>query len=196
LQNTIQWLYAAEDDRLVRVEPADRRVAEGDPVILRGEVYDESLTPVGDASLTVDLETPSGETLPFEMRPIGNGRYTVDLGSLPSGSYSYVARAERDGADLGEDAGSFSIGERSVEFRRTQADIRLMEQIATRTGGAVLASSDIGSVTAVLDTLSSFRPVSRVTTAQVRLWQRYPLLIAVLVLISVEWFFRKRAGMV
>lgn len=196
LQNTIQWLYAADDDRLVRVEPADRRVSEGDAVVLRGEVYDESLTPVGDASLTVELETPTGELLPFEMRPIGSGRYTVDLGSLPAGSYSYVARADRDGADLGNDSGTFSIGERSAEFRRTQADTRLMEQIATRTGGVVLPASDIESVSAVLDTLSSFRPFTRMVSAQIRLWQRYPLLIVVLLLISMEWFFRKRAGMV
>lgn len=196
IDNLIQWLYAADDDRLVRVEPTESSFAEGDPVVLRGEVYDEALRPVSDASLSVQLTSEQGQVFPYEMQPRGNGRYALDMGVLPAGTYEYAATAGLDETELGTDTGTVSIGRRTVEFRQTQADFDLMRQIASRSGGSMHAVADMDGLAEAIRSSSSFQPVSQTSIEQIRLWQRYPFLIVILVLLSTEWFFRKRWGMV
>lgn len=196
VDNLIQWLYAADDDRLVRVEPTETSFAEGDPVILRGEVYDEALRPISEASLSVQLTSEQGQVFPYEMLPRGNGRYTLDMGILPAGTYEYTATARLNETELGSDAGSVTIGRRTVEFRRTQADFDVLRQIAARSGGSLHSSNDADGLGNAIRNSASFQPVTQVSLEQVRLWQRYPFLILILVLLSVEWFFRKRWGMV
>jgi hypothetical protein len=194
--NLLQWLYVADDERLVRVEPARMVFTEDEPVQLRGEVYDEALTPLDGARVTVRIQAPDGTELPVGMRPLGNGRYEGDFGILPAGTYAYTADAEFNGAQMGSDEGEFVVGDRSVEFRQTRADHTLMRQIAARSGGQFLTSDQTASLGSVLAQLPSWRPSERVETAQIRLWQRMPFLILVVLLLTVEWFFRKRFGLV
>lgn len=196
VSNLIQWLYATDDDRLVRVEPTESSFAEGDPVLFRGEVYDEALRPVSDASLSVQLTSEQGQVFPYEMQPRGNGRYALDVGVLPAGTYEYAATARLEDDELGIDSGTVTIGRRTVEFRRTQADFDVLRQIAARSGGSMHVVGDASGLEAALRSSPSSQPISRTSIDQVRLWQRYPFLILVLVLLSVEWFFRKRWGMV
>lgn len=194
--NLVQWLYATDDDRLVRVYPSQREFAEGESVVLRGEVYDESLLPVTDASLSLLLTSPEGQVFPFEMQARGNGRYSIDIGSLPAGTFSYAATATRDDVEIGEDTGAFTIGQKLLEYRRTQADFAILSQISNRSGGPALLSLDTDEIRNQLESLPNFAPVSEASISQSRLWQRYPFLLVVLVLLSIEWFFRKRFGMV
>ena len=196
VDNIIQWLYAADDDRLVRVEPTESSFAEGEPVLLRGEVYDEALRPVSDASLSVQLTSEQGQVFPYEMQPRGNGRYALDMGVLPAGTYAYSATARLDETELGSDTGSVTIGRRTVEFRQTQADFDLLRQISSRSGGSIHAVEDATGLEEAVRTSPTFQPVTQVSMEQIRLWQRYPFLILILLLLSVEWFLRKRWGMV
>ena len=196
LENTIQWLYATDDNRLVRVEPSEQEYAEGEIVVLKGEVYDETLRPVSDAALSVQMTSPDGQVFPYEMSSVGNGRYSLDVGSLPAGSYEYTATAARNELILGEDTGFFSIGTRTLEFRNTKADFALMAQIAARSGGAVIAPEDVTNVLNQLESIVDLSSTSRLVNAQSRLWQKVPFLFLIMVLLTAEWFFRKRFGMV
>lgn len=194
--NLLQWLYVADDERLVRVVPAQPVFSDGEPVIMRGEVYDEALEPVNEASVTITVRSPDGTDLPVGMQPVGNGRYVADFGRLPGGVYSYSASASNNNAEIGSDRGEFVVGDRSVEFRNTRADYGLMRQLAALSGGASISSSRLDALPDILADLDSYRAVDRVENNQIRLWQRYPFLILVILLLTVEWFLRKRFGLV
>ena len=196
VDNMIQWLYAADDDRLVRVSPVETSFAEGEPVLFRGEVYDEALRPLDDASLTLQLTSPQGQVFPYEMQSRGNGRFSIDIGSLPAGRYTFNATATRDDQELGTDQGQFSIGRRTLEYRRTRADFDLMRQLASRSGGSMVTGADVNGLGNAIRAASTYRPITESSLNQVRLWQRAPFLAVILLLLSLEWFFRKRWGMV
>ena len=89
-----------------------------------------------DADVRVTVRLPDGDETPYTMRPLGNGRYALDAGSLPPGDYRFTATASRAGSDLGTDAGAFAVGALTLEFRETTADASLMRQLARRSGGA------------------------------------------------------------
>lgn len=196
MERLVQWLVAPEDDRPVRVRPVSPSFEGGTVIEFTGQVYDEALVPVRDAAIEVDVTTPDGRNLPYTLGPVGEGRYAGSLGVLPEGTYSYAARGVRAEVELGRDSGSFSVGPLSVEFMDPGSDPALMRQVAVRSGGVAV---DSGSSSSLVDSLARrglLRPALRTAETSFRLWQRYPFLIMVLVLLTAEWFLRKRRGLV
>ena len=196
MENLLRWLTTRDDDRPVRVRPVRALFDEGEPVQFTGQVYDESLAPVPDASVQLRIAAPDGTTSPFTMRPVGNGRYVLDAGALPEGDYTYAAEAERAGAALGEDRGAFAVGATAAEFRDLQADAALMRGIARRSGGTTVAVEDVPGFPARLAAEGRFEPLVVERETETELWEVAWWLALVIGLLSAEWVLRKRAGMV
>ncbi len=194
--NLVQWLSAPEDDRPVRVRPDSPSFGGGEPVSFSGQVYDESANPVSGATVDIQVTVPDGSILPFAMRSVGSGRYRADLGTLPEGVYSYQASAQRSDTPLGTDNGTFSIGPLRLEFRDLTADPVVMRQIAWRSGGTPVFPGEVERLADSIRATPEFQPRTRTVQSSIRLWQRLPFLILVLTLLTVEWFLRKRGGLV
>ncbi|ARA94749.1 hypothetical protein AWN76_017360 [Rhodothermaceae bacterium RA] len=196
LSNLLQWVTTPEDDRPVRVRPITDLFAGGESVEFTGQVYDESLNPIPDASVAVQVTAPDGTQYPYQMESLGNGRYVLDTGVLPEGTYRYTATARRDGVEIGTDRGTFAVGALSLEFRETRADAALMRQIAARSGGIAFSSEAAGAIPARLAASGSFEPLVIEEPIETELWRRYVFLALILLLLTMEWFVRKRSGMV
>jgi hypothetical protein len=194
--NLVQWLAAPEDDRPVRIRPAATVFEGGESVEFFGQVYDESSQPITGATVDIEVRTPTGDILPFAMRSIGSGRYRADAGTLPEGTYTYAASASADNLDLGSDRGTFSVGALALEFRDTRADAALMRQLAIRSGGTAVFPGDVSSLADSIGASGTVVPRQRVVTSSIRLWHRYPFLAVIMVLLTIEWFMRKRRGLV
>ncbi len=195
VENLLRWLTTREDDRPVRVRPVRSLFGQGEAVQFTGQVYDESLAPVPDASVGLRITAPDGTTSPFTMRAVGQGRYALDAGTLPEGDYSFAAEAERAGVALGEDRGAFAVGALALEFRDTQADAGLMRGLARRSGGAVIDPAELGELPARL-AAHGFGPRVVEQEHETELWHLAWLLGLVVALLAAEWVLRKRAGMV
>ena len=194
--NLLRWVTTREDSRPVRVEPLEETFAGSEPVAFTGQVYDESLEPVDGAQVEVEVTAPDGTRYPYRMEGFGNGRYVLDAGAFPEGTYAYEAVARRGGTELGEDRGAFAVGGLTLEFRETQADAPLMRQIAQRSGGFFFLQDEVEDVPVRLASSDRFTPVVFEEERSVELWRRYAFLVAVILLLTAEWFLRKRSGMV
>ena len=194
--NIIQWLTALEDDRPVRIYPVRDVFGGGESVQFSGQVYDESLNPVPDASVEIGLISPDGVEFPYLMHAIGSGRYTLDAGALPEGAYSWTATAYRGGESLGSDRGEFVVGSLTLEYREPGADATLMRQVAQRSGGVLL---DQNRPEPFIEVLSAYLEGASDTISQTReedLRKHPALLLLIIAFLAAEWFFRKRNGMV
>lgn len=196
LSNLIQWVSTHEDDRPVRVEPTEELYGGGEAVQFTGQVYNESLNPVNDAALEVEVIAPDGTRLPYSMETLGNGRYFLDLGALPEGTYRYSATARRNGTEFGTDSGSFAVGTLTLEFKETRTNTTLLRQIAQRSGGMFFLPDQVGRIPEGLKASGSFTALFLNEAEELKLWQQYPFLAAVILLLTLEWFLRKRSGMV
>ena len=194
--NTIQWVTTKEDDRPVRVSPLEDLFSGESSIQFSGQVYDESLNPVDGASLEVTVVASDRIEYPYTMKPVGNGNYILDAGVLPEGTYRYRSRATKNGIDLGEDEGTFAVGSLTVEFNETQADGGLMRSVAQRSGGIFLNVNSVSELSTHLQQSESFRSVFFEERIETELWQKYLFLIVIIVLLTTEWFIRKRSGMV
>ncbi len=194
--NLLRWVTAREDRRPVRVRPDRALFGEGEPVTFTGQVYDESLQPIGDADVRVTVRMPDGTETPYTMRPLGTGRYALDAGTLPSGSYGFTAQATRGAEALGDDRGAFAVGALALEFREPGADAALMRQLARRSGGRVVPVAEVGGLRDALAREGRFAP-RRIERDRTTPLLRVPWLLAfVIVCLTAEWFVRKRSGMV
>lgn len=196
LANLTRWLTAREDQRPVRVRPTHDLFAEDEAVAFSGQVYDESLEPVSDAAVVVDLRAPDGTTAPYPMRALGHGRYALEAGPLPAGDYTFSATAERAGHALGEDRGAFAVGALALEARDTRADPALMRQIARRSGGEVVEVDEIPAFLARLEASGRLAPRLLEEERETELWHVPWLLGLAVALLAAEWVLRKRSGMV
>ena len=196
LDRLVRWTTAARDRRPVRVRPDRALFGERDRVTFTGQVYGEGLAPVDDARLELRVRTPSGETETATMRPLGNGRYVADLGVRPPGSYTFTAAASRGGLALGDDRGTFGVGRIAAEFREPGADPTLLRQVALRSGGRPVPLDSLGAFVEALRTSGALADRPLVREDETPLLDLWWLLALALGLLTVEWVWRKRTGMV
>lgn len=196
IENMVQWLTSPEDDRLVRVQPVQATFDGGEPVRFTGEVYDERLQPVSGADVQVTIEAEDGSAYPLVMRSEGNGRYRLEAGELPEGSYRFTAEATAGETPLGSDRGTFSVGALELEYQETRADAALMNQIATRTGGVSTDLDGLENALAQITSSPEYAPATERVVQESSLRQTFLLLALALILLAAEWILRKRHGMV
>jgi hypothetical protein len=194
LINSVKWLTTSDDSRPVKIVTTKESFTQGESVEFVGQVYNATAEPVENAEVTLNVR--QGETqVPSSLRPIGNGRYEGSIDGLTEGDYTFTALARIDGQQIGEDHGRFSVGELNLEFQDTRMSVGLLRQIAYRTGGQYYSANNLTSLVRDITKDGSFtsREVNRVETIELWNW-RYMLGLIVL-LFGVEWFVRKRTGM-
>jgi hypothetical protein len=129
------------------------------------------------------------------MHPIGNGRYEGTLEGLPEGDYFFAGRASDDRAELGADSGRFAVGGMNVEFQDTRMNQAVLREITGATGGAFFTVDRFDSAVAAIRSLPSFVPVPVQDDRRFDLWTMPAILGAIILLLSAEWYLRKRSGM-
>ena len=194
LANNIRWLTTTDEGQPVKVTTTKDLFIEGEPVEFLGQVYDASAKPVENAQVRVVARKKESE-LETILRPIGNGRYEGSIHGLTEGDYTFNATAQMDGLQLGASGGKFTVGELNLEFQDTRMNAPLLRQLAFRAGGKFLTPEELGGLTSELHSLLSFAPREVIRTKDLELWNWQYTLGVVVFLFGLEWFIRKRSGM-
>jgi hypothetical protein len=188
--NAVRWLGAREGARTVRLHAARTIVRAGEENVLSVQVYNESLEPVEGAEVKVRFLEPEGEN-EQRLAEEGNGVYGAVFRPLQSGRYRAEAQAVWKGRLLGKDTTEFAVSPFQPEFLDTRARPDALAVLADETGGR---SGPPDSLEAVLN---SIRFPEKTVTLK-REWNfafRPFMLAAILILLSAEWFIRRRKGM-
>ena len=194
VSNTIRWLTTNEADKRVRVTPVQETFTTAERVAFTGQVYDDQLRPVENAELIVTLER-GGDKFHLAMNTLGSGMYEGSIDGLGEGDYTFSANATVDGVQRGEDNGRFSVGQVNVEFLQTQMNKPLLEQLAFRTGGEYYDGGNTEKLRDDLVARARLTPNELIRTSQIELWNWKYLAMLIIALFALEWFLRKRSGM-
>jgi hypothetical protein len=192
LYNIIQWLIVREDKRRFKVNPSKRLFSGTEPILFRGEAYDESYNPLPGVDIKLTLKHPDGKVDDLYMNETGNARYFLELGNLEEGTYSYEAEGRKSEVRVGTDRGEFSIGKNNIEHFRLTADQGLMEQIALRTQAKFYTARDMDALADEINKLSSLKPVVSYVTKRIGFNEYFWIFFVILGLLAVEWVVRKR----
>jgi hypothetical protein len=177
------------------VKPLAPLYGQGEPLAFQAQVYDVQQRPVDDAQVRVIVQQRN-QAMEGLLTSVGNGRYEGTLQGIgEEGVFAYRATAGHDGRVLGADSGTVRVGGTHVEFLTTQSNTSLLRTIAARTGGAYLNPKEFSRLPDELARQGFFTPrtVKDGIEIQARSW---PYLIGLIVLLlAIEWFIRKRSGM-
>lgn len=136
--------------RYVARPPAQRgmdlRLAfDGDDLVVRLEALSNDAEPLEGLSVQATIFGPSGERTPLRLEPVGGGTYEARTTAPDSGTYVVTAAPTDSGVRVGAGAGPVvpviagASRAQGAEYRRLSTDRALLEDIARRSGGRVLA---------------------------------------------------------
>ncbi|MBI4429800.1 MAG: hypothetical protein HY562_11860, partial [Ignavibacteriales bacterium] len=194
LSNTVRWLTTREDERRLRVQTTKQVFTTQEAVEFTGQVYDQSYQPVDDAeiALTVYFGHQRNELM---LSPVGNGRYEGSLNQLEEGDYRFDASITLDGKQIGEQQGRFSVGGLNAEFLETKMNKQLLQLLAFRTGGTYYDTDRIDRLSNDIKNLPNFQSREFTSSSDIELWNLAWTLGLAVFIFSIEWFLRKRHGM-
>jgi hypothetical protein len=178
-----------EDNFMITYEPV---YAETDPVVLNAEVYNDVFEKITTEEVTIVIKNEQGDELDFTFDVRGNG-YHLNAGNLPVGNYSFEAEVTLGNQTYSE-AGSFAVTAVNLENIVTQANHRLLYQLASQSGGTF---SLPGQADRIMDELKSSDRLKTVTYFREmtnELLNLRWLFFVILLLFSMEWFLRKFWG--
>ena len=192
--NAIRWLTARDEDKKFLITLMKEMYNSGESVEFMAELYDDSYQPIDDAAVKISVKK-EGELFETIMSSLGTGRYFANIEGLGEGDYRYIGHASNGELQLGEDSGRFSIGESNIEFNNIKMNADILKQIAYKTGGDFYTINNFNKVLEKIKNDANFIPAEVTHKSEFQLWNIYYILILLILLLAIEWFIRKKSGM-
>lgn len=192
--NSLRWLRAGEDQKLVNVKTSKKNFSQGERIEFTAEVFDESLNPISDAGIKIKI-TSEKNNYETDMQSVGSGLYEGSLIINEPGDFNFSAEATVENRILGKDNGSFNIGEIDIEMVNPVMNYPFLNLIANETGGEFYFANNYSMLLNKLKELKINSSKEKVITSEFALWSDTWLLIIAVFLFALEWFIRKRNGM-
>jgi hypothetical protein len=190
-RKTVRWLAEPVHGEPLRVSAERRLVPGGERVRLDALLQDERFQPVAGAEIRAELTGPGGASRRVTFTPGGPGAYSASFASPGPGRWQVTARASRAGRELGRARSEFVVDRWTLEALRAQPDSAALAAIAEAGGGSVSRAADAGRWARSLD----LRALARQRSASTRLWESPWLFALIVAMLSVEWGWRRRRGL-
>ena len=192
--NSVKWLHITESQQQVRIKTSKKIYSTGEQIEFSAQIYDESFNPVIDAGVKVRLRSEKNQ-YELELSSTGKGLYEGGINITETGDFYFEGDASQDGSLIGTDKGSFNVGELDVEMINPQMNYELMMQLAEQTEGKYYSKENYQFIFAELDRISNLTVKEKVVTSEFSLWSNEWMLIFPIFFFALEWFIRKREGM-
>lgn len=149
----MRWLVADVPDRVeLTIEPQPDDTVGAMRLLVR--VRDEKFQPLDDATIALDVEPvgfpevpgamPARVRLPMEASGTEAGLYQASFVPRQTGGYKVTAvAANAAGAEVGRADGGWTTDLAAEEFRSLTPNVALLESIAQKTGGEMVAREDL-----------------------------------------------------
>jgi hypothetical protein len=187
----VQYLAVKDDRSRFRIS-GKKRFDENEPIKLDAEVYNESyeLINAGDVQLTAQNNGGKKYTFTFSKT---EKAYTLDMGLLAPGNYSYEASIVV-GNKTQIVKGQFAVIPLQVEFLQTTANHQLLSEISQQTGGALFYPNQLDALEKAIHSNDTIKPIIY-KQETVKSWINLKWICLLIVgLLTIEWFVRKWNG--
>lgn len=191
ITKTVQYLSVKADKSYFRVSSTNYFL-ENESILFDAEVYNQSYELFNEPEVTMEISNEEGNSFPYNFSRIGNA-YRLDAGTFPVGLYTYEAQVQMDGKVYTE-SGEFTVSPIQVERVNSIANHQLLFNLSERTGGKMLQASQLSELPALLASREDVASVSFSKKTLLDLINERWIFFLVLVLLSAEWFLRKRQG--
>jgi len=193
--NSHRWLSVNQDYKNVIIKTSKKVYSLSERVEFIAQIYDASYTPVENCNVSIKV-SGGNQGRDLILNSIGNGRYTGFIDGLGEGDYYFTGEARQNGTFFGKDNGRFSIGDISIEYLDLKMNIGLLTTIAQRSGGKFYTVANANEFMNDLSNDPNFKQKAMTLRNEFSLWNLPWILGLAILCLSLEWFLRKRSGMI
>ncbi len=198
-RQAILWLAHKEDqnDSQVQLVLDRRRAPVGGRIELSVLTRDAKGEPLPGLKFETTI-TRDGAKTPPERGPevfgqSGDAKGTLFVTGPPGDARISVTAKDAAGKVIGTDSARLIAYQDDRELENPAADLNLLRQVADLTGGKYLAPEQLGDY---LKTLDKDIVSEYITQREVRVWDNWYFLLIFTILLTTEWWLRKRHGWV
>jgi len=193
LINGVKWLSSHELPKRVNVVTEKKIYSQGEKIRFTAQVYDESYNLINDANLSVEIKPESDlpGVFEFDLQNRTDGSYVGEYRSKNPGEFHYKVVAERGDLSIGVFEGNFGVETYSPELNNLFRNEKLLRAIAEKSGGLYFPFESFDPDSLNIESDAIIEKSDRTFEA----WSYQVLLIILLTLLAVEWFLRKRGGL-
>ena len=189
----ILWLARREDfdgERLW-LKLARRRISVGSPLVFDAGLTLPDGTLVQGSSLSATVIDPTGNSRQVQLSKNMESFSGTVTGCTEPGDWEVAVKADRGG---GEATARFVVYRQDLELANPRANTLLMQQIAAATDGGVRLPEELSDI---FKEIAQAPTVSKISEEwSVSLWDNLVIISMFAGCLCVEWFFRKRWGLV
>jgi uncharacterized membrane protein len=173
---------------------ADRRqYKRGEPVRLRLRFFDEAQAPAQDDGVTLVIERSDHERRSVALRRVAAHRGIFEGSWTPAGVGNHHAWVVAPMAEGRAAACDFLVVAPPGELEQLTVDLSELERAAKQTGGGCYT---FFTARKLLGDLPAGRHVPIDSLPNVPLWNQWPVLLVLIVVLAAEWIVRKSVGLV
>ncbi|RZK81370.1 MAG: hypothetical protein EOO92_04720 [Pedobacter sp.] len=192
ISKSVQYLSVKDDKRKFKTNTAKRTFDENENILINGVLYNDSYVPVNTPDISTTVKNEDGKTYNFLFSRTESA-YQLNAGVLPAGNYSYTATTTFGGKKY-ESAGVFYINSLIAEYQQTIANHELLNSISAQTNGKMYLPNDLLKIATEVENNEQIKTLSYEDRKYEELINFKWLFVLIMLLLSTEWFFRKRNG--
>ncbi|MBI4524672.1 MAG: hypothetical protein HY695_12775 [Deltaproteobacteria bacterium] len=199
VRQAVRWLAQEPSFEQVQIQPLAGSKAPGEKIIFTVKVLKDDFTPAARATLRVRISGPEDEsTMLDSMEETEEGIYAGEFTPSREGAYRLEADATLSGKLLGKDSKSFVAAHTFGEAEDGRPRPDLLKQIADKSRGDFISISDWDekSLERMAAKLDSLKPAEIVERRQIQLWSTLWTFLPILLLLSSEWWMRRKWGLI
>ena len=186
-----QFLALKEDKSRFRVS-SKKRFTESDNVILNAEVYNKLYELVTESEVELVLTNENGEQFNYVFNTVGS-TYTIDLGKLEAGTYTYVSKTNFGGEKFTK-SGTFVVKPLNVEWQKVSADFDVLKKLANNTNGQFFTTGELSDLASIFKDKSKFPSITYSSETKKSVFHEKWIFFLLLLLLTMEWGVRKYKG--
>jgi uncharacterized membrane protein len=198
MRQAVRWLVQEPSFEQVQLRPIPT-ARPGEKVAIKLKVLKDDFTPTREASVQLRVFSAEGEpTLVSAAAEAEDGEYGGEYTPTKEGAYRVEADASLGGKALGKDRVSFSAAYSYGEADDGLPRLDLLKQIAESSKGEYFPINDWNeqALEKIAARLESIAPSEIVEQRQTRLWSNLWPFAIILLLLSIEWWMRRKWGLI
>jgi len=194
IHKTVRFITANQTRKKFWATPSQTQFAENESVNLDAGLYNDALELVNQPDLRIEIKSGANKKYSF-LFSRNNNQYQLDAGYLPVGDYSFTAFTTL-GAKKYNAIGQFVVTRNMAEYAQTGANHQLLYNLSEETGAKMVYPNQINTLAKLLENSPQIKTIIHEDEQYESLINFKWLFFILLSLLSIEWFLRKRSGLV
>ncbi len=165
---------------------------ENEPLLFDAELYNPAGELVNEPDVKIIISNSSKQTYPFAFSKQGKA-YSLNAGYFPVGNYKFKAETKL-GDKIYTEGGEFIISPLQLESNETVADHQLLYAMSEKSGGKMFYPIQLGDLAKTIEQREDIKAVSYQQKKLKDIIGLKWIFTLLLLMLSAEWFLRKRSG--